>query len=84
MMSLITRAPKLPVTWGIKFITYSTYLSVCLSVERPICPHAHCHQPIHLITALLVEMYIKGINSDLDKNNTWHPLLFLNYVQIAQ
>lgn len=50
MMSLVTRAPKVPVAWGIKFITYSTYLSVCLSVGRPICPPTHCHQPIHLIT----------------------------------
>lgn len=84
MMSLITMVQKLPVTWGIKFITYSTYLSVCLSVERPIRPSPPRHQSIHLITALLVEMHIKGINLYLDKNNTQHPLLFLNYIQIAQ
>jgi len=84
MKSLTTRVQKLPVTWGIKFIIYSTCRSACLSVKRPICPPTHCHQSIHLITALLVEMHIEGINLYLDKNNTQHPLLFLNYIQIAQ
>lgn len=62
MICLITRVQKLPVTQGMEFIIYSTYSSVCLCVERPICPPTHCHQSIHLITALLVELHIKGIN----------------------
>lgn len=84
MISPITRVPKLAVTWGMKFIMYSLYFSVCLSVGRPMYPPPHRHQSLLLIAALLVEMHTKGINLYLDKNNSQHPLLFLNYIQIAQ